>query len=154
MSFVGVVYGEVWEDSTDPNDEYNSHGVTVTFNFPLNINEIDIQNMVVEIEAYDVNRNNNPVMVDGEYVGVLEVGGKYTVETTIITIDGENAKKYLSDNSVTISIGKKELLRIDSIKITVGYIPKSSPSSIIKAPIPLGAIILTLMTIPIIALKR
>ncbi|EHP84484.1 hypothetical protein [Methanotorris formicicus] len=116
--------------------------------------------MTVEIKAYDVDYDNNIVKIDGEDVGVLEVGNNI-VTTTIITIDGENATKYLSDNSVTIFIDKQgEAIRIDSIKITVDYIPKSNGNynngggNTIKAPIPLGAIILTLITIQIIALKR
>ncbi|EHP84485.1 hypothetical protein [Methanotorris formicicus] len=35
LSFIGVVYGEIWENFTDPNDYVGYKDINVTFNFPL-----------------------------------------------------------------------------------------------------------------------
>jgi hypothetical protein len=94
------------------------------------------------------------VFVDGDYVGILNEGGGITS----FTIDKENATNYLSDGSITIKVekskdGTPDRINVTRITVRVFY-TNVGEGATTKTPIPLGVIVITLITTPIIALKR
>ena len=96
------------------------------------------------------------VFVDGDYVGILKVGDGITT----FTISGGEATNYLNDGSITIFIDKSndyydDYIQIKRITVKVFYTNKSGiGGATTKTIIPLGAVIIALITIPIITLKR
>ena len=96
------------------------------------------------------------VFIDGNYVGILNEGDG----VTIFTISGREATNYLSDGSITVFIDKSndysdDYIQIKRITVRVFYTNKSGiGGAATKTLVPLGAVIIALMTIPIIVLKR
>ena len=114
------------------------------------------------------------VFVDNDYTGILNEGDGITT----FTIDEKNATSYLNDSSITVYIdksddGTSDSLEVSSITVKVYYTNKSSNmtntstngsnsgsggnngTTTIKTTstsIPKGAILMTLISIPIVAL--
>jgi hypothetical protein len=96
------------------------------------------------------------VFVDGDYIGILNEGDGITT----FTISGINATNYLSDGLITIFIDKSndyydDYIQIKRITVKVFYTNKTDiEGDTTKTVVPLGAVIIALIAIPIIALKR
>ncbi|UXM85027.1 hypothetical protein [Methanococcus aeolicus] len=55
LYFILGVSGELWEDNiTNIEDSKTTTDITETFNFPYDLDDITIQNMIVEVNANDV----------------------------------------------------------------------------------------------------
>ena len=110
----------------------------------------------VEIIIRKVADGGDKVFVDGNYVGNL-IPGDRTTTLTRFTIDKENATNILSDKTITIKVEKSKGSHPDWIKVsrvTVKVHYTVAGGEVIKTPIPLLAVVLTLITIPIIVLTK
>jgi hypothetical protein len=106
----------------------------------------------VEIIIRKVADGGDKVFVDGNYVGNLIPGDNATTLTTF-TIDKENATNILSDKTISVFIDKSnDYINVSRVTVKVHY--TVAGGGVTKTPIPLGVIIITLITTPIIALKR
>ncbi len=147
---------EIYNQTVKIEDKQTKDDKSWTFNFPYyNDNNIIINNVVIEIEAFGVSMGEDLVYADNEELGRL-IDNNNGLSTTTFTIDYPKAEDILSDGSITIEVDKSpgDYIAVNSITLTVYYTSKSSTSSTTKTPIPLGAIIITIITISIIALKR
>ena len=102
------------------------------------------------------------VFVDGDYVGILNEGDSITS----FTIDKENATNYLSDGSISVFIDKSndyidDKIQINKITVKVYYLNKSdnienngSGETSTKAPMPFGAIALSLIGILLLLVRH
>jgi hypothetical protein len=70
-----TVYGEDWVNNSYPESISTPNDITVTFNFPYNLDEMEVQSMGVEVEAYGVNDANaayiKNYLGENEYLGAL-----------------------------------------------------------------------------------
>jgi hypothetical protein len=121
------------------------------FDFPWSPeNTTRIEIMIEKLNGGD------KVFVDGNYVGNL-IPGDRTTTLTRFTIDKENATNILSDKTITIKVEKSKGSHPDWIKVsrvTVKVHYTVAGGEVIKTPIPLLAVVLTLITIPIIVLTK
>jgi hypothetical protein len=125
------------------------------FNFQYYNNEnITINDINIEIEAFGVSMGEDLVYADGEELGKLNDNDN-GFSTTIFTINYPKSEDMLSDGSIEVKVDKSpgDSIAVNSIKLTVFYTSNDGTTTT-KTPIPLPAIILTLTVIPIIALRK
>ena len=86
LGFIVGVYGEEWNDTKDNiENDLTTNDITETFNFPYDLDKIDIQNMIVEVNASGVNMGsdyNETVWIynssnEKEHLGDIPYGVSY-----------------------------------------------------------------------------
>ena len=88
LGFIVGVCGEEWNDTRDNiEDAQTTNDITETFNFPYNLEDIEVQSMEVEVEAYGVS-----------------IGSDY--DETVWIYNSSNEKEYLGDIPYGVSYKK------------------------------------------------